>query len=186
MDHLDIIARCTKGDRQSHEQLYKMFAPYLYAIIRNYVLDDYVKKDLLQDTFVKIFENLHLYDETKGELKSWMARITINTCINHIRKTNKHGITYGLEVLSEPNNHWEPDIFASLSKEDIESILEKMPNGYRTIFILSVIDGYGHTEIAEMLEITPETSRSQLSRGISWIKNNIDLHLKRYKYGIEF
>ena len=103
---------------------------------------------------------------------SWVGRVTVNQSISFLRKTYKHKLNFNLELYSEVSET-ETSRFHELSREELEKLLNKMPLGYRTVFLLYVIDEYDHKEIAAMLDITPETSRSQLMRALSWIRSHI-------------
>jgi RNA polymerase sigma-70 factor (ECF subfamily) len=126
----------------------------------------------MQESFTSIFKSLESFKTEKGSFKSWIAQITIRKCIDHLKSNNRLKLSTKLEALEtmydndyETLNQW--------SKKDIEQMLSKMPAGYKTIFMLSVIDDYSHVEIAKLLDISPETSRSQLHRSMKWIKKNI-------------
>lgn len=181
MVSIKIIQDCINNKPQAQRLLYEKAAPYLYAIIKNYIHDKEMRKDALQNAFAQIFMSLHRFDESRGNFKSWIAKITVNKTIDLLKKESKLKQFYSLEVVKEiPENVF--DHLDSLSKKDIEDLLVKMPMGYRTVFLLSVIDGYNHKEISEMLGIKPETSRSQLLRSIKWIKKNINLKSNLFSY----
>jgi len=167
-----LIEKCKKKDRSGQGELYSTCAPYVFTIVRSYLKDDSFIKDIMQEAFAAIFKSIDKYDPKLGNFKSWIAQITVRKCIDHLRSYNKVTLNTSLEVLET----FSEDDFKhldQLTKKDIESMLVEMPEGYKTIFLLSVIDEYPHTEIADMLDISPETSRSQLHRAMKWIKKNI-------------
>lgn len=167
-----IIAKCKKQVRTAQSELYRSCAPYVYTVVKSYVQDEAYIKDIMQDSFASIFKSIDRFDSAKGEFKSWAAQITIRKCIDHLKSNSKITITSSLEVVDT----FTTDDFKhldQLSKKDIEVLLTDMPTGYKTIFMLSVIDEFPHTEIAQLLHISPETSRSQLHRAMKWIKKNI-------------
>jgi RNA polymerase sigma-70 factor (ECF subfamily) len=169
-----IIQGCRKNDRQCQKQLYQQCAPYVYSIVKSYIKDQGFIKDVMQESFTSIFTSIHKYDDTLGTFKSWISRISTYRSVDFLKLNNKIKINTELEVV----DHLTEDNFAhldSLTKSDIEHLLSEMPSGYRTIFMLAAIDDYSHVEIGKMLEITPETSRSQLHRGLKWIKKNLNL-----------
>ncbi len=167
-----LIKNCINGERISHKALYEECAPYVYAIVKNYVNDSGFHKDAMQESFASIFSSLSRYKSEKGSFKSWIARIAVNKCIDILKKTGRIGFSDGLEMIMEiPDEDFER--MNQLSTEEIEGLLKTMPDGYRTVFLLSVIDGYTHKEIARMLQITTETSRSQRSRAIQWLRKNL-------------
>lgn len=177
-----IINSCIRNERRAQEQCYKTCAPYVYTIVKNYIADHNKRKDAMQEIFASIFLSLTSFDENKGSFKSWISQISINQCISILRKDNKLKLFVPLELTHE-NIESRNHLLNSISKEEIETLLVKMPVGYRTVFLLSVIDGYNHKEISHILKITKETSRSQLSRSINWIKKNIKAETKKLIYG---
>lgn len=176
-----IINKCQKNDRVSQMHLYNACAPYVFAIVRSYIADEEYIKDVMQDSFASIFKSIATYDESKGQFKSWISQISSRKCIDHLKSTNKISFNSQLEVVKELSedqfNHLD-----QLSREDIHELLKDMPSGYRSIFLLKVIDDYSHKEIADFLDISAETSRSQLHRAINWIKTNIINTSNQYRY----
>ncbi|MBK6364971.1 MAG: sigma-70 family RNA polymerase sigma factor [Saprospiraceae bacterium] len=150
---------------------------------QNYFSEDHDRKDVLQEIFAHIFTSLENFDQNKGSFKSWISRIAVHQCINVLRKNNRLNIVYTMEIMEDI----EYDTLETLEKftvKDLEKMLMDMPDGYKTIFLLSVIEEYSHKEIGEMLSITQETSRSQLFRAIKWIKNNILNTSNMIQYGL--
>jgi len=167
----NIIKGCLKKDRKSQFLFFEMFSPWAFTICKRYVYDSYKAKEVLQDSFIRIFSKLDSYDSSKGELKSWMARILINCSLTTTKKE-----AFNESFISLNNMTLEPvseDDFFQFSAEDIMRFLHKMPLGYKTIFNLSVMDEYTHKEIAAQLGISEITSRSQLRKAKIWLQENI-------------
>ena len=182
MVSLDVINNCIARDKLAQRQLYEACAPYIYTIIKSYIGDKSYRKDAMQEALAHIFASLENYDVNKGQFKNWISRITANRCATLLKRT----INFNLRLEETITPDLGEDTFAyldQLSKTEIEQLLGDMPKGYRTIFLLSVIEDYSHKEIGELLNITPETSRSQLFRAIKWIKKNIFQHSKAMIYG---
>ena len=177
------ISQCIKGDQQAYSVLYRSCAPYVFTIIKNYFTPDDDRKDAMQEVFAQIFLSIDKFDEEKGSFKAWISKIAVYQSIAILRKKDKIQIGFGLEVVDE-ENYDTLDSLEKLSVNDLEKMLVNMPVGYKTIFLLSVIDEYSHKEIGEPLGITPETSRSQLFRAIKWIKTNIFNDINKMRYGI--
>lgn len=178
------IEGCLKNKAQSQRELYEACAPYVYSIVRTYIFDQEFRKDVVQDVFANIFNSLSNYREEKGSFKTWIRTITVNRSITMLKKHSAIQYTFELERVSELADD-QFSFLDKLSREDIEAFFLDMPVGYRTVFFLSVLDDYKHKEIAELLSIKPETSRSQLLRAINWIKKNhkIIKELKKLNYG---
>lgn len=167
-----IINKCKNKVRAAQSELYSSCAPYVYTVVKSYIQDEAFIKDLMQESFASIFNSINSFDSSIGNFKPWIAQITIRKCIDHLKSKSKISITSTLEVVETFSDH-DFRHLDQLSKKDIETLLTDMPTGYKTIFMLSVIDEYPHTEIAKLLNISPETSRSQLHRSMKWIKKNI-------------
>jgi len=167
----NIIKGCLKKDRKSQFLFFEMFSPWAYTICRRYVYDSNKAKEVLQDAFLRIFSKLDAYDSSKGELKSWMARILINCSLTTTKKE-----AFNDSFMSLSNMTKEPiseDVFFQFTADDIMKFLHEMPLGYKTIFNLSVMDEFTHKEIAAQLGISEITSRSQLRKAKIWLQDNI-------------
>ncbi len=162
----DLIKKCLKGERLAQSELYKRWYNHVFAICLRYANDRDEGKNLVNETFFKVFKNLKSFNSS-GTFGGWVRRITINTCVDHVRSKNK--IQY-----MEPNDLPEPlienDIVEQLSAEDILASLQKVSPMSRTVFSLYVVDGYKHREIASMLGINDSTSRWHLSNAKKELK----------------
>jgi RNA polymerase sigma factor (sigma-70 family) len=167
-----IIQACLDKDPRGYRDFYQQSLPYVYSVVRTYIFDEEYRKDVVQDVFAQAFNSLTKYDDTKSSINTWIARIAINRSITFLRDHYKLKYAFNLELV-QPSQYIEEANIHDLTKEDLENILLHMPMGYKTIFLLNVIDGYSHVEISDMLDISQENSRSQLSRAIKWIKTHI-------------
>jgi RNA polymerase sigma-70 factor (ECF subfamily) len=127
--------------------------------------------DAIQESYIKIFSKANSYSDSKGSLKSWMARIAVNECLQILRKQKRLVLLDISSTSLEPQS--QEDVVAQLSATEIYNEVEKLPVGYRTVFNLYVVEGYSHKEIGEMLTITPSSSRSQLTRAKVILKKAI-------------
>lgn len=178
-----LIAACQRKERQAFQQCYEACAPYVYSIIKHYVSDVSDRKDVMQEVFAQLFHSIGQYDARKASFKTWMSRITVNHTINFLKKNKKYShlvpITQDLEEVPEV----ESTNAVRLDGQVLTQALQKMPTGYRTVFLLSYMEGYTHDEIAQILEITNKTSRSQLSRATKWLRTHYQDQLKAFNYG---
>jgi len=177
------IQSCLKREQKALKHCYESCAPYLYAIIRSYIYDEENRKDVLQEVFAAIFSSLSSFDINKGPFKPWIARVTVNQCITYLRNQRKLNLFVPLDIESYTGIESEDKILNQFSRQDMLKYLQRMPEGYRTVFVMSVIDEYSHKEIAKTLEISVGTSRSQLSRAMSWIKKHLTVELNITKNG---
>ncbi len=156
-----LLHKCIAGHRKSQFFLYNYFAPKMLGICIRYANDFHHAEDILQEGFIKVFNNLHRYRH-QGSFEGWLKRIFINTAIEHYRKAKTQ---YRFQELEKANYRAvDPEALHYLSHEELLSVIQKLPQGYRTVFNLYVIEGFNHREVAELLNISEGTSKSQLAR----------------------
>lgn len=160
----ELIEGCLKKDNQCFEKLYNLFADKMYAVVLRYTKDREEAKDQLQNGFIKAFQKLSYY-KNSGSFEAWLKRVIINNTIeyirsaNHKRKNNEVEITDFNEKLSIGSKALE-----NLSLEELYNYIAKLPDGYKMVFNLYVIDGFKHHEIAKKLNISINTSKTQLRK----------------------
>lgn len=155
-----LIENCLAGDRKSQRKLFEMYSPKMYAVCLRYSRSQMDAEDILQEGFVKLFNNLHRF-RGEGSFEGWIRRIFVNTAIEHIRKKNFNlNDTETMESIHD--RHKTP--LDSLYEKDLLRSTNTLSDGYRTVFKMYAVDGYSHKEIAQELGITESTSKSQFSR----------------------
>ncbi|WP_235298840.1 RNA polymerase sigma factor [Portibacter marinus] len=152
------IRLCKKGNREAQKELYNHYAPLLFGICRRYLKNDSDAEDVFLSGMFKIFDNIKKF-KGEGSFEGWMKRIMVNECLMHIRKFKKLNMVV---EWSQIDNAEDPIVFGKLAEEEIKSLILDLPEGYRTVFNLYVVEGYKHREIAELLGISINTSKSQL------------------------
>ena len=157
-----LIEEAKKGKWSAQKELYLHYADDMMSIAIRYTKSLSAAKDLVQDTFIKFFENIERFDIQKGMPGPWMSRILINRALQNFKKENRLSYVDDEVFTTEPSN--ELSIIEKLEAEDILNLLNEIPEGCRIIFNLHVVEGYKHDEIGNMLGITASASRSQLSR----------------------
>ncbi|NMM49204.1 RNA polymerase sigma factor [Marinigracilibium pacificum] len=162
-----LIEACKKQDPRAQEQLYTKFAPGMYAVCLRYSKSTLEAEDILQEAFIKVFRKISTY---KGDssLGYWIKRIVINTAINSQRSK-----LYMFPMVDvEDVNIVNPAIDAlnNLNHQDLLKMIKELPDGCRVIFNLYAVEGYKHSEIADMLEISEGTSKSQFARARQLLK----------------
>ncbi len=162
-----LIQSCANQNRAAQKELYLLLLPYLRAVATRYLKDTSYTKDVLQESFVKLFNNIKKYDPNKAPLKNWAARMVINTSINY---NDRVSIDNTEELIIEIHETPTTEV-VDLSDSELMCLLKQMPSGYFEVFNLSVIDGYSHKEISLVLGIAEALSRKKLSRAKSWIQN---------------
>ena len=169
MQEQELIRRCKANERTAQRMLYERFSPLLMSICRRYV-GSANAEDVLQDSFIRIFQYLMQY-RNEGSFEGWIRRVCVNTCIRYLEKEKRLPIEYGAEGI--PEFHVEPSVLDQMSADELMGLIDKLPDGYRTVFNLNVIEGYQHKEIAEILGIEESSSRSQLTKARKYIQRSL-------------
>lgn len=169
MELNQLINDCKKNDRKAQEQLYRLYAPKLFAVCLKYSRNYTEAQDNLQDGFILIFNKIEQYS-FKGSFDGWLKRVMINNVLQQYR--TKTFLSLADEDVSE-------DCEIEIEDEDISldyllKIIQELPDRYRLVFNLYVIDNYSHAEIAEMLSINIGTSKSNLSRARMILREKIE------------
>jgi RNA polymerase sigma-70 factor (ECF subfamily) len=160
-----------KGDGNAQNELYRRYAPKLWGICLRYAKNTMAAEDVLQEGFIRIFTYLDRF-ENKGSFEGWMRRTMVNTAINYYRKnlaSNKEAEYNEFMGVFNP----DADAVSKLSHRELLGLIQAMPNGYRTIFNMYILEGYSHKDIAEQLNISENTSKSQLSRARAYLQEQI-------------
>lgn len=161
---LELVKACKSGDRRAQHQLYTQYAKAMYNICLRMVRNEADAEDLLQNAFIDVFTKIDSfrYESTIG---AWIKRIVINTCINHFKKRRLDTQEWDERIADQPMVETPGEYEdRKLSVKRIQSAMEQLPTGYRTVFSLYLLEGYDHKEIAQVLEISEATSKSQYSR----------------------
>lgn len=156
-----LITLCKKKDRRAQKYLFDSQAPVMLTLCKRYIGDHSTAEEIMIIGFMKVFEKLEQYKD-KGSFQGWIRRVMVTTCLEWIRK-NKN-IYKELDVDEVEYMIDIQEISDALEVNEILDLINELPQGYRTVFNLHAIEGYNHEEIGEMLEISPNTSKSQLSR----------------------
>ena len=167
MSEAEIIQGCLDNQASAQEKLYGLYARRMMAVCIRYTRSRFEAEDVFHDAFVKVFANMHSWKG--GSFEGWMRRIFVNTAINHYHQNRKFfdhvDSSYVETTLSSSDN-----VIADLSNQDLLNMVNRMPDGYKVIFNLHVVEGYNHNEIAEMLHIAEGSSKSQLSKAKAYMK----------------
>lgn len=160
--HRSLIEDCQKGNRKAQYRLYRMYSKAMYNICLRMVKNEFDAEDILQNAFVAVFKNIEKFN-FKATPGAWIKRIVINNCIDFLRKKKIYFEEIdNVGVAAEPEELDESQIEYTIEK--VKKALEKMSEGYATIFSLYAFEGYDHKEIGEILGVSEATSKSQYSR----------------------
>jgi RNA polymerase sigma-70 factor (ECF subfamily) len=159
----NIINGCLNGNRRDQELLYRRHAPKLYAVCLQYSGNDEEARDILQEGFIKIFENLTHY-KYEGSFEGWMRRIIVNTALERFRSRHNLYRVDDIDQIPEPDAEPDNEDYSGLEAVDLMEIIRELPPKYRMVFNLFAIEGYSHKEISQMVNISEGTSKSNLAR----------------------
>lgn len=177
-----LVDACIKGKREAQRGLYDRFAASMLVVAHRYTKSDQEAEDVLQEAFIKVFEKIKTYRE-ESSLGFWIKRIVVNTALNSQRSK-----LYMFPMVDVQDMQNELDTDFSLSQfhfKDLIKFIQELPHGCQSIFNLYAIEGYKHQEIAEMLNISVGTSKSQYSRARhllqTRLKNEDSINYERAK-----
>lgn len=165
-----VIEGCKKKKRYYQELLYRRFAPKMYGVCLSYAQNREQASDILHESFLKIFRNIQSY-RNQGSFEGWIRRIVTNTAIDHIRRKSKNVPLINDEIPEVEEIYEEP---VAINMNELHQQVARLPEGARIVFNLYTLEGMTHHEIAEKLNITTGTSKSQFSRARQllqgWVK----------------
>lgn len=175
----EVIELAVENNRHAQHQIYSKFAPKMLSVCRQYIKDVHQAEDVMITAFMKAFTNLKNF-EHKGSFEGWIRRIMINECISYIRVQKKVTFIEDEYYVEEKHNYFE----SQFAVEDIQFLIDNLPDGYRMVFNLYCIEGFKHQEISSMLGINEGTSKSQLYHARKMLQDTI-IKLKNYSNGTE-
>ena len=171
MIYKQLIEQCVNKEANAQQELYRIFAPKLFGVCLKYCSNKTIAEDLFQESFITIFNKIHQFKH-KGSFEGWAKRITINTVLQHYKKQQFHQpiiddiITDDLEEIEIDNT--------DINLNYLLELIQELPNQYRLVFNLFVMDGYSHAEIAEAINISIGTSKSNLSRAKQLLRKKLE------------
>ena len=175
---IDIIEQCKRNDRKAQLKLYNQYCDGMFIVAKRFMNDDFEAEDIVQDAFIKAFTKLYQY---KGEVTfgAWLKRIVINKCIDTLKSKKQHMQELDevhLKVIDDTHeNEWLVE--DTITLDEVKNAINELPEKYKYVVMLFLVEGYDHNEISEILGITETASRTQLSRGKSKLREQLK-HLK--------
>jgi RNA polymerase sigma-70 factor (ECF subfamily) len=175
----ELIELAVENNRHAQHKIYSKFSPKMLSVCRQYIKDLHQAEDIMIMAFMKVFTNLNKFKH-EGSFEGWIRRIMINECISYIRVHKKVKFIEDENYFEERFNNIE----SQFSVDDIQFLIDNLPDGYKMVFNLYCVEGFKHQEIAELLGISEGTSKSQLSHARKVLQDNIN-KLKNYDNGTE-
>lgn len=179
MTNKKLIKGCKARNPKVQQILYERFSAQVMGICRRYGKSREDSEDIFQEAFIRIFEQIEKVRDPQA-LVAWIKKTVVNTAINHYKKQKKYQERYQMEenIAEISSLSSSPDVLHQLNNETLLQLIKKLPDGYRIVFNLYVIEGYNHQEIAEMLDTHVNNSKSQLYKARKALKKMVlDLNL---------
>ena len=178
MTEVELVRKCQKGNKSAQYLLFETYADRFYRLMLRYVRTHEDAEDLVMVAFAKIFKHMGAFVlKHDGGLECWMRRIMVNEALMLLRSKHNLNLTESLDVL---NPDHDQTAWQEVDGEDLYNMILELPAGYRTVFNLFVIEGHDHAEIAAMLGISANTSRSQLFKAKQLLKRKIEQNGMQY------
>jgi len=165
-----LIENCKVNDTKAQSELYNLFSGKLFSVCLKYSRNYVEAEDNLQDAFLTIFKKIDQY-KNKGSFEGWLKRVTMNTVLQQYRNDKVFDIVINENIIDDVELEVDED---ALSIDYLLKIIQELPDRYRLVFNLYVLDGYSHKDIADMLEINIGTSKSNLARARLILKQTIE------------
>jgi len=169
----ELIRGCIRREAAAQKAVFDLYAGRMLGVCQRYARNTMDAEDMLQDAFIKVFEKINQF-KNEGSFEGWIRKIVVNTALKKytVSRYSKELFDKDIDGFEE---HYQADAaaFSNLSEKEILSLINALPDGYRIIFNLYVIEGYRHEEIAEMLRINSGTSRSQLAKARAMLQKQI-------------
>ncbi|WP_445749249.1 RNA polymerase sigma factor [Polaribacter sp.] len=176
-----LIKKAIDNNREAQKEIFERFSPKMLGVCRQYVKDIFHAEDLMLQGFLKVFTNLKSF-EHKGSFEGWIRKIMVNTCITFLRKKNELDFYEDADTFQTEST----ENLENTTVEDLQKLIDLLPDGYKVVFNLYAIEGYKHSEIAEKLGITESTSKSQLFKARKLLQENYyKMNTAAYEIGIK-
>ena len=168
----ELIEGCIRNDRKSQKELYERYSSKMLGVCFRYTNSTEEAEDAMVEGFMNVFTHIASYRQ-ECALETWIRKIMVNSALSHLRQRNKHlNISIEETVIEEQDNSIvKPE--EKFAAEDLMKLIQKMPDGYRVVFNLFAVEGFSHKEIAEQLNISESTSKSQFFRARKWLMERI-------------
>ncbi|HTA83244.1 MAG TPA: RNA polymerase sigma factor [Bacteroidia bacterium] len=168
----EIIEGCRAGKSKLQKALYERYSGKMYNICLRYAKNSDEAEDILQEGFIKVFDKINQFAGT-GSFEGWIRRIMVNSALEVIRKRKIDFSVVDTKYIQDPHEYTYNTI-STLNVKELLAVIQQLPDGYRTVFNLYVIEGYQHSEIAEILGVSEGTSKSQLARARNLLQSKLN------------
>ena len=167
----NLVQGCIRNDRRIQEALYRQYCSAMLVLCKSYTKNDEDAVEVLQDGFLKVFQQINRFDSDKSSLYTWMRTIMIRTAIDFLRKRNKKQAVVEWKEAHDPQI--DAEALQQMSGQEILFLLQNLPATTRMVFNLYVTEGYNHKEIGQLLVISEGTSKWHLSEARKYLSNSL-------------
>lgn len=174
-----IIKQSVNGHEEAQRELYLKYRVKWYMLCLRYGKNRYEADDIFQEGLIQIFKDLHQFDEDRASFDTWSSRLMSHSALRYLKKNSWHNTFSDIEQAPEYNDEQET-VYETLAAKELTALIQQLPMGYRIVFNMYVLEGYTHKEIAEHLDISVGTSKSQLSKAKKMLRNKIEFQLTEY------
>jgi len=168
----ELIKGCLREEAACQKELFNRYAGRMLGVCHRYARNSADAEDILQDAFIKVFDKIRQF-KSEGSFEGWIRRIMVNTALKKYSLRRYEKELTGYEIKDRDESGLEPSAYSHLTQKELLEMIHQLPDGYRIIFNLYVIEGYQHEEIAAMLGIQPGTSRSQLVKARNLLQKQL-------------
>ena len=172
MSDSDLVSDCLKGKSSAQRTLFQLHSGKMFAVCLRYMGSTMEAEEVLQESFIKVFEKLKQW-KGNGPLGGWIRTIVVNTALTRLKNNKKFRLDKNIDEAVALSDNGE-DQLEALQAADLMKLIAQMPDGYKTVFNLFVVEGYGHKEIAEVMGISESTSKTQFLKGKNWLVKRIN------------
>ena len=172
MTEEELIRGCLREEAACQKELFNRYASRMLGVCNRYARNNADAEDILQDAFIKVFDKIHQFN-FEGSFEGWIRRIMVNTALKKYSLRRYEKEMNGYEIKDRDESGLEPSAYSHITQKELLGMINRLPDGYRLIFNLYVIEGYQHEEIAGLLGIQPGTSRSQLVKARNLLQKQL-------------
>jgi RNA polymerase sigma-70 factor (ECF subfamily) len=172
-DEAHIIKKCRKNNARAQKALYEMYKVKWFMICLRYARGRSEAEDMLQEGLISVFKDIKQFDPGKASFATWSNKIMVNASLQYLRKWKNLNFNQHIDDYEAQLMH-QDDVIGKIGAKELNDMVQRLPDGYRVVFNLYVMEGYKHREIAEMLSISENTSKSQLMKAKNMLRNQLE------------
>ena len=172
MSDSELVSECLKGKSSAQRTLFQLHSGKMFAVCLRYMGNTMEAEEVLQESFIKVFEKLNQW-KGNGPLGGWIRTIVVNTALTRIKNNKKFKLDKNIDEAVMLSDDRE-DQLEAMQAEDLMKLIAQMPEGYKAVFNLFAVEGYGHKEIAELLGVSESTSKTQFLKAKNWLVKRLN------------